>query len=304
MTEAHANNTAEKTKNSRAKSGEWFRFDVDFENDPKIIALLMEHGSWGLGLYLRLVAVLYKNDGLINLSDTRRMKALVYQLRDKRIPKFISSLIDLGLFSTFAGANGEEMVRSGRVDRELGFRNELSASRRDAVSKRKDRQPELQEYDKPDTKTYTEQDNTEQTKPDSTPQGAPSGPDPDEPAKPQKSKPGKYTKFRLDDFNLPASWIDQGSTSLAEWVEYKHQLGKPCILKSYQQQVDKFSTDPVRFGELVKRAIEKGWQGLNEELPLNANNPTNGNRGNHSESFLRNMETRERLVQLEKEGKL
>ncbi len=171
MTQSQDDNTSQPPSKSSKKSGDWFRFDVDFEDDPRIIQLLITHRSWGLGLYIRLVALMYKHDGDLDISTPEKLKALIYILRDRRLPSLILTLSELGLIyptsgsevdhkSTTSGSQVHHKYRSGRVDLELSLRNKLSDKARDNVSKRKDRQPDLQPYNGGNTTVLPLQDIT------------------------------------------------------------------------------------------------------------------------------------------------
>jgi len=77
-----------------------------------------------------------------------------------------------------------------------------------------------------------------------------------------------YREYLETDFNFGPKWKAGGKQALKRWVEYKSALGKPCLRISYQAHVDKYLNDPRRFNDLVDRAIRKGWQGINEEIPF------------------------------------
>lgn len=86
----------------------------------------------------------------------------------------------------------------------------------------------------------------------------------------KRVKVEKYRELREADFEhrWPNQWREGGKTAMAEWITYKAKAGHPAILESYLRQMKRFETQPKLFSDYVYRAIEKGWQGLNEEIPL------------------------------------
>lgn len=78
----------------------------------------------------------------------------------------------------------------------------------------------------------------------------------------------KYRDFDESDFDWPPSWANGARTAMRDWVEYKTKSGHAAILETYKRQVQVFAKDPRHFAALVSRAITKGWQGLNEQMPL------------------------------------
>lgn len=67
---------------------------------------------------------------------------------------------------------------------------------------------------------------------------------------------------------FPNSWGSVTKAAFAEWQAYRKEIKKPLKHRSYQAQINQFANDPRLFCDLVARAIRKGWQGLNEDIPL------------------------------------
>lgn len=67
---------------------------------------------------------------------------------------------------------------------------------------------------------------------------------------------------------FPNSWGSVTQAAFAEWQAYRKEIKKPLKNRSYQAQINQFANDPRLFCDLVARAIRKGWQGLNEDIPL------------------------------------
>ncbi len=66
----------------------------------------------------------------------------------------------------------------------------------------------------------------------------------------------------------PQSWSESHIQTFKRWMEYRTQIRKPLKAMSYQAQLQKFSDNPDQLAKLINRAIEKAWQGLNEEIPF------------------------------------
>lgn len=66
----------------------------------------------------------------------------------------------------------------------------------------------------------------------------------------------------------PPTWSESHIETFKRWMEYRTQIRKPLKAMSYQAQLQKFSDNPDQLAKLITRAIEKAWQGLNEEIPF------------------------------------
>lgn len=66
----------------------------------------------------------------------------------------------------------------------------------------------------------------------------------------------------------PPTWSESHIETFKRWMEYRTQIRKPLKAMSYQAQLQKFSDNPDQLAKLIIRAIEKAWQGLNEEIPF------------------------------------
>lgn len=130
MTEAHANNTAEKNKNSRVKSGEWFRHDVGARNDKKILALRKKHGARGVGLYFMLLEFAYENNGVISAGPDD-IDTIEYDLRETGIAEFLVSLCEVGLLK----GSESTCYTSERIQKELQLRSDKSNAARAAAER-------------------------------------------------------------------------------------------------------------------------------------------------------------------------
>lgn len=70
------------------------------------------------------------------------------------------------------------------------------------------------------------------------------------------------------EITYPPTWSESHIETFKRWMEYRTQIRKPLKAMSYQAQLQKFSDNPDQLTKLIIRAIEKAWQGLNEEIPF------------------------------------
>lgn len=96
------------------------------------------------------------------------------------------------------------------------------------------------------------------------------------PARRKRVRAEKYRELVEADFDWPPAWQVGAKLAMKEWVDYKAKAGHPAILETYRRQMVEFAGSPRHFAALVSRAIRNGWQGLNEQLPLEP--AANGNR--------------------------
>lgn len=130
MPSPQENSTAEKNRNSRVKSGEWFRHDVGARNDKKILALRKKHGARGVGLYFMLLEFAYENNGVISAGPDD-IDTIEYDLRETGIAEFLVSLCEVGLLK----GSESTCYTSERIQKELQLRSDKSNAARAAAER-------------------------------------------------------------------------------------------------------------------------------------------------------------------------
>lgn len=78
------------------------------------------------------------------------------------------------------------------------------------------------------------------------------------------------------ELNFPPTWGSITLKAFADWQAYRKEIKKPLKNRSYQAQINQFATNPRRFVALTERAISKGWQGLNEQIPFEEQTKSTG----------------------------
>lgn len=252
----------------------WIKWDLDSRLGLKMNLFFSEFGSNGYGFFKVLVEDLYRaeNTKLYKNIQTIQNYTKLCKINFNDATAYLDKLIELELFKTDG-----EFFWSPRVNEELGLREthkkEVSDKRRKAVSARWNKEKiqtdtngykAVQKIQTDTNDTRLDKNRLDKNRLDNNIYNTQDVPEP------KKIKKSKYTKFDKQDFKLPAKWGDQALYHLQTWIEYKSEAGHPKILRSYQAEVDKYAEEPRTFARLADRAIQKGWQGLNEHLPLDA----------------------------------
>jgi hypothetical protein len=78
----------------------------------------------------------------------------------------------------------------------------------------------------------------------------------------------KIEKKETTSVTFPPLWAEKAQAGFYRWIEYRLKINKPLTEYTLQAQVNKYAEKPKTFCALVDRAIQNGWQGLNEQIPL------------------------------------
>lgn len=114
---------------------EWFKYDYDAADDPKVIELRIAYGMHGLGLWVFLLGKLYKAGGRLVASE---LPAIAYtaQIPFGEFKEFVDKCVALELLTY---DNESKFYANQRCTTALGERNDRSAKATESVRKRYDR---------------------------------------------------------------------------------------------------------------------------------------------------------------------
>lgn len=286
------------------KTENWIKWDLNSRSGSRMAAFFSEHGAIGYGFFMVLTETFYRSEGNKVAIEEMQTYAKLCKLMQTDAKIYIDTLVELRLWE-----RDETHFWSPRVVAEESARREkrelVSAARKKAAEAKWRKMIELvgakgmQTDDRTCKRMQTgiereregereidiEKENFIYNNPIS-----------------KKPKFNKYKSFKVEDFVIPVTWGASEIEALDEWVSYKTKLGCPAILETYKKQVKQFAADGALFCRLVARAINKGWRGLNEELPFTQSKGMTAK--GTSASFEYNARERERLLQEEKEGKI
>lgn len=105
---------------------QYFPHDYNASYDIKILAIISECGAIGYGIYWRIIEELHKEKGKIKMNDPV-LRALAKQMRTD--VEQISKVIDTGIECDLFYKNGNNILCSKRVERNLQKRKEISKKR-------------------------------------------------------------------------------------------------------------------------------------------------------------------------------
>ncbi len=253
------------------KTENWLKHDLDTLQDLKIEALIDEMGHHCYGAWWRLIEILAAKGGEIDVDKTLFItlgKFMTNQLegREHMGQRFVNECLLLGLLIP-TELNGTQRICSPRLKRENEVREARHQQRVEGARIAGLASAKSRGYQRPVNAPSTESNGLNQIRSDQSKIRSIITPPTPSSAK-SKIKTARYRDFVETDFQWPQGWGVNAKKAVKDWIEYKAQAGHASILKSYQAQINKFGSRPRDYFAFVNRAIEKGWQGLNEETPI------------------------------------
>lgn len=227
--------------------------DVDFLCKPKVVALRARHGH---------VSALYLIQILATLSNATNAEMDVY------------GAYGLGAMFEISIDNAKAIVEHCVKEKMLSLNGEILTQRR--VAEDQEKLAARRKRDSDSSKAYRNRlrDTAHQTdaSTDDSIENIITPVTVTDPVTGIESKDlKKNSKPKL---TFPPSWGFATLEAFSEWQAYRKEIKKPLKNRSYQAQINQFANDPELFRNLVRRAISKGWQGLNEHVPFNSENTT------------------------------
>lgn len=110
----------------------WFRFDSSALQDEKLVMLHRKHGHAGIGLYMRLICLCYESNGEL---PAYKLPIIFEAYDEPQGQAMFSTMVELRLFIVKKDENGEEIVTSRRVLKELAKEEEYRKMRSDIGKK-------------------------------------------------------------------------------------------------------------------------------------------------------------------------
>lgn len=278
----------------------WMKHDVRSRLDPKMSKFILLTGATGYGFFWVVIETLhYQRDHKLHIKDDLPALASTLLLSDGEIFRLSALAISLRLFST----DGDFLWQSRLLEDEQK-RNLVSEETREkrrlagkkggeaSVAKRSKMKQNQAKIKKSILLDFASIENPSKTQPFASSNPSETLDSSSKMKQSQANQPEenryididtnvsisnkKQNKFCLN-FCFPKLWGEKSQNALKDWIEYRAQIKKPLKQKSLQAQINHYASDPKTFIALVERAIINGWQGLNNQLPLDItknNSPT------------------------------
>lgn len=296
------------------KNENWIKWDLNSRAGIKMSAFFAEHGCEGYGFFVLMTENFYRIEGNKIPLNQCNVYAKACKVMQKDAKIYIDCLVELGLWY-----RDETHLWSPRVLTEGQLRSlkrlEVSEARKKAAEARWRRiigeknangmqtnaneckgMQNMLDIDKEREREVDKNINIDINQEEKKPK--------------KRVKEKKYTEFAAEDFDWGGhtlSDLEVLKEAVEKWITYKAKDGTPCLKDSYQQQIKTFSHRIDLYRRLVERAIEKGWKGLNEELPLGPKTESSSffqpKRAQNAVNQERNLATATKMLKEIEEGK-
>lgn len=211
--------------------------------DSKILILLDEFGEVALGRYIHLITCIGREGGSMPEVACFALGRLLGVAKEDWV-KFVTACSEVGLVTI----NNKEVSISRLIKQSEKVANQQRRWRENKQT------PKTFPEDSSENPQRTTRDSDSESK--------------EEEEEKEQEEENKSKKNSQPELVFPNSWGSVTKAAFAEWQAYRKESRKPLKNRSYQAQINQFANDPRLFCDLVARAIRKGWQGLNEEIPL------------------------------------
>lgn len=259
--------------------------DVTFYVKPKVQALVVEHGPLAELLYIRLILVLSAATDGVARKSVAYAQGLGMGLTREQVDAILHYLKTEGMIDIAGDYMSQDRVcldqekladkRQKEAERKAKWRQEHQD--KDGTSTGQGRDDPVPSVSDPVsvTDTGSEDLRIEEIAKAHAKRLLPSGEDlrfsdgtGTVETAPLPAKRTRKPKLEPAAVVFPEKWGQQSRAGFERWKTYRESIKKPLSNLSYQAQIDKYRDQPRTFVALVDRAIENGWQGLNDRVSL------------------------------------
>ena len=276
----------------------WIKHDARSRLDPKMARFIKYEGMLGYGIFWALIELLhYQNDHEFDLDADFEGIADALKVSEIDLRRVIENAILTGLFKLQNGRVFQSRLKQEQAERS---RTKQNAGRLGGLKSGEIRRERAQELE------MLKVQNTESIQLESK-----QVLQADEATKLEEREEKRIYKNKSkgdtplpppsSGFCFPEKWGDRAKASFEKWVAYRKALRKPLKPQSYQAQINHYADNPRLFAALVDRAELNGWQGLNEQIPLETKNEDSKNAPRKSQNIINQERSIDAMKQIMEE---